>query len=340
MDKMIENLIKDCISCQATRKQNPPAKLNIMPVPERIWQEINIEYLGPIPNGKYILVIMDQRSCYPEVEFVSSTSADQLLLSLDRIFSSYGLPEVIIMDNGPPFKAQAVKDYMLSHAIKHRRITPLWPQANAEAERFMQSLNKTLQAAYIEKVEWRRAVYEFLSQYRHTPHCTTKISPSEMMFNRRVRHTIPDQLHHSRENINETLERNNEKSKQKAKRYMDKRSHAKESSINVGDTAIIKQPKHNKLTSKFKVFPYKVTQIKGTMVTAENSKGHTTTRNVSHFERISDKEKFPKEREEHYINENKNPLDPPEGLLQRQQPHPRKLYPRRNRKPPCEWRKY
>ena len=33
---------------------------------------------------------------------------------------------------------------------------------------------------------------------------------------------------------------------------MDKCSHAKESSINVGDTVIIKQPKHNKLTSKFK----------------------------------------------------------------------------------------
>ena len=78
------------------------------------------------------------------------------------------------------------------------------------------------------KVEWRRAVYEFLSRYRHTPNCTTKISPSEMMFNRKVRHTIPDQLHQSRENINEKLERNDEESKQKAKQYMDKRSHAKE----------------------------------------------------------------------------------------------------------------
>ena len=198
IDKMVENLIKDCISCQAIGKQNKPAKLNIMPVPERICQEINIDYLGPLPNGKYILVTIDQRSRHPEVVLVSSSSADQLLLSLDRILSSYGLPEVIITDNGPPFNSQAVKDYMLSHAIKHRRITPSWPQANAEAERFMQSLKEILKAAYIEKVEWRRAVYEFLSQYRHTPHCTTKIFPSEMMFNRKVRHIIPDQFHQSK----------------------------------------------------------------------------------------------------------------------------------------------
>ena len=72
------------------------------------------------------------------------------------------------------------------------------------------------------------------------------------------------------------------------------------------------------------------------MVTAEHSNGHTTSRNVSHFKRISDKEKFPKEREHHYINENKIPLDPPEGLLQRQQPHLQKVFPRRNRKSPCE----
>ena len=44
------------------------------------------------------------------------------------------------------------------------------------------------------------------------------------------------------------LERNDEESKQKPKQYMEKRSHANESSINVGDTVIIKQPKHINLT--------------------------------------------------------------------------------------------
>ena len=35
------------------------------------------------------------------------------------------------------------------------------------------------------------------------------------MFNRKVRHTIPDQFQQSKENINETLERNDEESKKK-----------------------------------------------------------------------------------------------------------------------------
>ena len=82
-------------------KHNTP--IQNMPIPDRDWQTVNIDYLGPLPNGYYIFVIVDQRSRYPDVEFLHSTAASALIPRLNRIFSTYGNPENIVSDNGPPF---------------------------------------------------------------------------------------------------------------------------------------------------------------------------------------------------------------------------------------------
>ena len=70
------------------------------------------------------------------------------------------------------------------------------------------------------------------------------------------------------------------------KEYADKKRHAKESTIQVGDTVLVRQYKQNKLTTTFNKVPYIVVSRKGTKVTAENSK-HKITRNVSHFKRVN-----------------------------------------------------
>jgi hypothetical protein len=40
-----------------------------------------------------------------------------------------------------------VRQYMGFH---HRKITPEWPKANSESERFMRTIQKTLRAAHLE----------------------------------------------------------------------------------------------------------------------------------------------------------------------------------------------
>eukprot|EP00794_Sanderia_malayensis_P005832 gene5832-6530_t len=55
----------------------------------------------------------------------------------------------------------------------------------------------------------------------------------------------------------------------------------------MGDTVLVRQPKKNKLSSKFRPTPYQVKQMKGTRVTVER-KGHFITRNISHFKKLPD----------------------------------------------------
>ena len=73
-----------------------------------------------------------------KVDIVRSTSASAIIPKLDRMFATHGIPTIVCSDNGPPFTSHEIQQYMEENGVQHRRITPLWPQANSEAERSMQ----------------------------------------------------------------------------------------------------------------------------------------------------------------------------------------------------------
>jgi hypothetical protein len=75
----------------------------------------------------------------------------------------------------------------------HRRITPLWPKANGEAERFMRTIGKVIKAAQIDK-NWKQELYKFLRNYRATPHSTTGVPPAQALFGKVMVHK--NQLKH------------------------------------------------------------------------------------------------------------------------------------------------
>ena len=100
------------------------------------------------------------------------------------------IPKTIVSDNGPPFPSFKMKTFLSKLNNQHKRITPLWPQANSQAESFMKPLIKTIRAAHIERRDCKKQLYNFLFSYRTTPHCTTRIPPS-LMLNRVTSFTIP-----------------------------------------------------------------------------------------------------------------------------------------------------
>ena len=101
-------------------------------------------FYGPLPSGDYLLEVVDEYSRWAEVEIVRSTSAKSTIPKLDKIFAAYGIPYKMTTDNGPPFKGTDLKEFASYLNMKHRRITPLWPQANAHAETFNRRLRKAI----------------------------------------------------------------------------------------------------------------------------------------------------------------------------------------------------
>ena len=151
-----------------------------------------MDFLGPLPSGDYLMVVIDEYSRFPEVEIVTSTSARSTIPKLDAIFARQGIPEVLKSDNGPRFNGVELKNFAEHLGFQHRKITPLWPRANGEAERFMMTLEKCVRTATIEHKNWKEELNKFLRQYRATPHSTTGISPCEALNQRKLKTTLPE----------------------------------------------------------------------------------------------------------------------------------------------------
>jgi transposase InsO family protein len=68
---------------------------------------------------------------------------------VERIFATHRLPTKMALyyNNGPPFNGHELSTCFKENGISHHIITPIWPQANGEAESFMKQLNNAIRSA-------------------------------------------------------------------------------------------------------------------------------------------------------------------------------------------------
>ena len=93
----------------------------------------------------------DYYSRYVEVSISKKNTADVAINSLEKMFATHGLPYTVRSDNGPHFVVESFQNFLKDNGIKHRKITPLWPQVNGEIERQNRSLLKRMQIAQVER---------------------------------------------------------------------------------------------------------------------------------------------------------------------------------------------
>ena len=167
----------------------------------------------------------------------------------------------------------------------HRRITPLWPQANSESERFMRVIGKTIQAARISGYPLNQSITTMLRNYRATPHTTTGMPPATLLLGRILKVKIPDK---QSPNVPNELVTRSQVKKDKMNEYVSKQRHACDRALRVGDLVLVKQRKVTKSTPPYEPTPYRIVGQKGTLISARNTKDdHVITRNVSFFKRVS-----------------------------------------------------
>ena len=285
MDKMVEDEMKYCESCQAAVYKNDTEPLRMSELPNGPWESIKVDFYGPLPSGLYLLTVVDEYSRWAEVEPVSSTSAAIVVPVLNKVFATYGIPYKITSDNGPPFKGAAMKSFCEFLAIDHRRITPYWPKANSSAENFNRCLRKVMQTANLENIDWKEVLCNFLRNYRSTPHISTGRSPADLMFNGRAYRTkLPARQH---EYDDAEVRKTDALAKERMEAKADRKCTVKECDISVGNYVLVKQQHKNKLSTPFSPTRYKVIKRNGSMITATSlSTGKQVTRNSSFFKKV------------------------------------------------------
>ena len=147
-------------------------------------------------------------------------------------------------------------------------------------------LGKAIKTAHAERRTRQQELAKFLLNYSQTPHSTTGVPPAQLLFNRVTRGKLPSMSKEYKltDRHNEARE-NEERKKTKGRNYADTRRRTRHSKIEVGDRVLVKQTRHNKLSTTFSTTPYTVVKITGSRVVAENNH-HRITRNLSFFRRI------------------------------------------------------
>ena len=116
-----------------------------------------------------------------------TTTTTKTITVLRRIFSTHGIPEQLVTDNGPQFTSAEFAEFTKLNGIKHIQSSPYHPATNGEAERFVRTFKEAMKSAQGNGLTLSHQLNNFLLTYRTTPHSTTGIPPCELLMGRSVR---------------------------------------------------------------------------------------------------------------------------------------------------------
>lgn len=233
LDQDIEDLVGCCAVCQSTLPAKRPVPLHSWPVPFKPWQRIHLDFGEK--NGIKLLILSDSYSKWLEVWQMGSTTAEKVIAKLRLAITVFGLPEVIVTDNGPPFDSLELSDYCKRMGIQLMHSPAYHPQSNGLAERSvgvvkLNLLKQMLDARGSRSVQER--IDNFLFSHRNTPSTVTGFSPAEILLKQRPK-TKLDLL---KPNVTAQLTRKSVTQK----RVFDKGHHSSHREFKVGETVWVK----------------------------------------------------------------------------------------------------
>lgn len=95
-------MVSSCHVCQYTRNASLKFPLQQWPTTTVSWQRVHIDFAED-SKTKQLFVLVDSYSKWLKVFVMSSTTSCKTIERLRTLFSSYGLPEELMSDNGTAF---------------------------------------------------------------------------------------------------------------------------------------------------------------------------------------------------------------------------------------------
>jgi transposase InsO family protein len=191
MDQDIENQTKICLSCQENASMPATSPVASWNWPTGPWKRIHIDYAGPF-MGSMFLIVVDAYSKWLEVCRVNQANSAATISHLRRIFTTFGIPEHVVSDNGTHFTSEEVEDFLHKNNVHHTRTPPGHPASNGMAERYVGYFKTQMKKMDRDKISLDHKIDRFLFAYRTTPHPATGETPCFLMMKRELRTRFSD----------------------------------------------------------------------------------------------------------------------------------------------------
>ena len=149
MRRAIRTYLRACTHCNTLAPPKPPIPRGQVPTPPRPWHTWGIDLVGPFPRDQrgrqYLLTCVDHLTGWAEAIPIRSKSNKVVWDTLaTEIISRYGIPSVILSDNGGEFTAKPFEAWLREFGITHLYTSPYHPQTNGKCERFNGTIQKML----------------------------------------------------------------------------------------------------------------------------------------------------------------------------------------------------
>ncbi|CAH1242223.1 GIN1 [Branchiostoma lanceolatum] len=194
LHKDVKTHCQSCEECQKAAKVLTKNRAPLIPLPiiEEPFRRIAMDVVGPLERSKtgnkYVLVVCDYATRYPEAIPMRSVDAKRVAEELTKMFARVGIPEEILTDQGTNFMSQLLKEMYSWLKIRGIRTSPYHPQTDGLVERFNGTLKSMLKKVSKEDPkDWDKLVPYLLFAYREVPQESTGFSPFELLYGRNVR---------------------------------------------------------------------------------------------------------------------------------------------------------
>ena len=189
----VEEYCRTCGVCQkATQRGVQKAPLVPLPIVSEPFSRIAMDIVGPLlrsrSGNKYLLVICDYATRYPEAVPLKSIDAESVAEELIKVFARVGVPREILTDQGSNFTSQLLAELYRLLQVRPIRTSPYHPETDGLVERFNQTLKSMLRKAVTDTgKDWDKMIPYLLFAYREVPQASTGFSPFELLYGRDVR---------------------------------------------------------------------------------------------------------------------------------------------------------
>ena len=189
----VERYCQSCPVCQRVAPR-PSARNPLIPMPiiETPFDRIALDIVGPLPKTsrghRYILVLVDYATRYPEALPLRAATAKAVARELMLLFSRVGIAREVLTDQGSCFMSRVLKELLRLLQVKQLRTSVYHPQTDGLVERFNKTLKQMLKKAMdTDGKNWDQLLPHVLFAVREVPQASTGFSPFELLYGRRPR---------------------------------------------------------------------------------------------------------------------------------------------------------
>jgi len=184
MSDNVRRFVGNCDTCGKGKlwREQKRGLLKPLPVPDRRWQELAMDFIGELPDSdgnRFILTIIDRLSKEPIFVPLSSTvTMDVAQAMIVHVFQHHGLPRAITSDRGPQFISLFWKEVCRQLSITRRLSTAYHPETDGASERCNQEVETYLRAFCTYNQEnWSQLLPQAKMALSNKTSASTGISP-------------------------------------------------------------------------------------------------------------------------------------------------------------------